>query len=291
MKPAPFRYERAQDLGHALELLAEHGDEAVPLAGGQSLLPMLSLRLVRPAVVVDLNRIGDLDTIVPQPCGGLLIGAGVRHRALERDLVVRERAPLLAQAAPWIAHPAIRHRGTLGGSLALADPAAEWPACALALGATLVLASRARGERRVPAERFFRGLYDCDRAPDELLIGCEVPARATGTRTAFSEVARRHGDYAVAGAALVLDGVPGCGARARLALLGVGDTPLLATSAAQALAAGAGIEAAVEALRAEIAPRADLWHSVQAKHHLVAHLLRDLWRILAQSPLEGGQQP
>lgn len=278
MKPAPFRYERAHDLQHALELLAEHGDDALPLAGGQSLLPMLNLRLVRPAVVVDLNRIEGLGDIRTAASGGLAIGARVRHRLLATDPAVRAHAPLLAQAAPWIAHPAIRHRGTFGGSLALADPAAEWPACVLALEGTLVLASRARGERRVAAADFFRGLYDCDREPDELLVGCEVPARAADSRSAFAEVARRHGDYAAVGLAIVARGMPGRGAQVRVALLGAGDTPCVARAAATILAEGGDIEAAARALVAEIEPRGDLWYSAQAKRHLAAHLLRDTWR-------------
>ena len=278
MKPAAFRYERAHDLEHALELLAEHGDEALPLAGGQSLLPMLNLRLVRPAVLVDLNRIAGLGDIRATAAGGLFIGAVVRHRLLETDPAVRTHAPLFAQAAPWIAHPAIRHRGTFGGSLALGDPAAEWPACVLALEGTLVLASRERGERRVAASDFFRGLYDCDRESDELLVGCEIPACATGSRTAFAEVARRHGDYAAVGLAIVARGRPGRDARVRVALLGAGDTPCLAPSAAAVLAEGGDIEAAASALAAEIEPRADLWYSAQAKRHLAAHLLREAWQ-------------
>lgn len=278
MKPAPFRYERAQDLGHALDLLAEHGDEALPLAGGQSLMPMLNLRLVRPAVVVDLNRVADLGTIAPLPGGGVSVGALVRHRALERDPLVSVRAPLLARAAPWIAHPAIRHRGTVGGSLALGDPAAEWPACALALEGTLVLASRARGERRVPAAAFFRGLYESDREPDELLLACELPAPVPGARIAFAEVARRQGDYAAAGIAMIASGTPGRDARVSLALFGVGDTPVRASRASAALAQGGDIDAAVQALAAEIEPRADLWYSAQAKRYLATQLLRDAWR-------------
>lgn len=278
LKPAPFRYERAQDLGHALDLLADHGDEAVPLAGGQSLLPMLNLRLVRPAVVVDLNHVAGLDVIAPLPGGGLSVGARVRHRALDRDALVQLRAPLLARAAPWIAHPAIRHRGTFGGSLALGDPAAEWPACAIALEATLVLASRARGERRVPAAAFFRGLYDSDREPDELLLACELPPPAPGARIAFAEVARRHGDYAAAGIAMIASGTPGRDARVSVALFGVGDTPVRASAAAAVLAEAGDIDAAAQALIGEIEPRADLWYSAQAKRYLAMQLLRDAWR-------------
>ena len=210
MTPGRFDYARPATLAEALALLARHGEDATPLAGGQSLMPMLAMRVARPALLVDLNRLPGLDTIARQG-GALQIGALARHAAV---LAHPLAPPLLALALRHVAHPAIRNRGTLGGSLALADPAAEMPACMLALDATIVLAS-AQGERRVAAADFFQGLYATARRVDELLLRVEIPDCA-GWTPRFAEVSRRHGDYAMAGLALLRR--PGA---ARLAFFGV----------------------------------------------------------------------
>jgi len=287
MKPAPFSYVRAASLAHALDVLAEHGDDALVLAGGQSLVPMLNLRLVQPAVVLDINALHDLATIATDPVDDRLrLGALVRHRDIASHPMIAARAPLLHDAAPWIAHPAVRHRGTLGGSLALGDPAAEWPACAVALDAAIRLASRSGGERSVPAAAFFQGLYQSERRADELLVGCDFAPAADDAVFSFRELARRHGDYAAVGLALSACGRPGAWRDLRLVFFGVGDTPVQATACAGALAAGAGFAEAQVQLEDELDPRADLWFSAQAKRHLAVHLLREAWRDLG-NPMAG----
>jgi carbon-monoxide dehydrogenase medium subunit len=270
LKASPFGYAKPASLAQALELLARHGDRARLLAGGQSLVPTLNLRLSAPDLLIDLDALGELEGIAPLG-DGLRIGALTRHREIERSALVAERAPLLAQAAPHIAHVAIRNRGTIGGSLALADPAAEWPACCLALGATLVAAS-VRGERRIPAERFFKALYATDLAADEILVAAEFPAPARDARSVFLELARRRGDYAIVGLAALARRGGGTIKDIRLAFLGVAATPFLARGAMAALEGGRGDAAAVaaaqRALGGELQPIADLYHSAAAKLHL-----------------------
>lgn len=200
MKPARFDYVRPDNLPAALEILARHGSDAAVLAGGQSLIPMLNLRLAGPSVLIDINRIPDLDLIV-EGDGFLELGSRARHNDVLRSPMVRRAAPLLPQALQHVAHEAVRNRGTLGGSLVLADPAAELPACVVCLEAQLVAAS-VRGERIISAADFFQGLYTTDLAPDELLRAVRVPTSTHGWRFAFEEVARRHGDFAMAGLAL-----------------------------------------------------------------------------------------
>jgi carbon-monoxide dehydrogenase medium subunit len=276
MKSAAFDYVRATSAQHALALLAEHGDNARLLAGGQTLLATLNMRLSQPALVVDIGGLRQLAGITVE--GGVLrIGALTRHVEVEESPLVAQHAPMLAQAAPHIAHRAIRNLGTFGGALAYADPAAEWPACVLALDATLVLGS-ATGERRVAAADYFQGLYTTARRDDELLLACEVPVLASGERQHFDELARRHGDYAVAGLAARAK-VQGDGlADVRLAFLSLGDRPLRARRAEAVLAAGpvtdARIAEADAALRAELDPFADLTHSAAAKKQLAATLMR-----------------
>jgi CO/xanthine dehydrogenase FAD-binding subunit len=195
VKPPIFRYHAPDTIEEALALLGDHGDEARPLAGGQSLVPVLNFRLAHPAVLVDLNRIETLAGIAD---GGtsILIGAMTRQRTVERSALVAERSPLLSETMPHVAHPQIRNRGTFGGSLAHADPAAELPAVVLALGARLRLRSRS-GERWLRADEFFRGLFATALATGELLVEIEIPAREPRTGFAFEEVARRHGDFAL----------------------------------------------------------------------------------------------
>src|SRR5499427_1744558 len=215
MKAPRFAYARPASVAEALALLDRHKDDARVLAGGQSLVPMLNFRVAAPKVLVDINRIAALSGIKVTKTH-VRIGALTRHVELERSPEIAKHLRLIAAAVPHIAHPAIRNRGTFGGSCALADPAAELPACALALGATFVVAGK-KGERRVAAEDFFKGLYATALKPGELLIAAEFPLAKPGDRSAFGELARRHGDYAMVGvAAHASKGV-------RAVFFGVGD--------------------------------------------------------------------
>lgn len=274
MKPAPFDYVAPRSLDEVLEVLAERRDDAKVLAGGQSLIPLLNFRLAQPALLVDVNRLPGLDGVAVASDGELRLGALARQGRLERDPNVAERAPLLAAALPHVAHPQIRNRGTLGGSLAHADPAAELPAVALALDARLRLARRG-GERWVAARDFFRGLFATALEPGELLVEVALPPPPPRSGFAFLEVARRHGDYALAGvaAAVTLDERGAC-RRARLVLLAVGDAPVDAGVAAAALAGGPLdveriAEAARHAAESEIDPVGDIHASADFKRHLI----------------------
>ena len=206
LKPAPFRYFAPNTLEEALELVAEHGYEGKVLAGGQSLIPTMNFRLAQPSVLVDLNKIAELAYIRPTSDGGLSIGAMTRQRVVERSAEVKQHAPLLHQTMPWIAHVQIRNRGTIGGSLAHADPAAELPAAMLALNAQFRLRSK-NGERTVAARDFYIGLFTTELASDELLTEIIVPPSQPRTGCSIQEIARRHGDYAMVGvvATIALD--------------------------------------------------------------------------------------
>ena len=276
MKSPPFDYVRADSPQHVFALLAQHGDDARVLAGGQTLLATLNMRLSQPALLVDIGGLTALRGITVAG-GTLRIGALTRHVEIEESALVALHAPLLTQAAPHIAHRAIRNLGTFGGALAYADPAAEWPACVLALGGTLVLAS-ARGERRVPADDYFRGLFNTAREEDELLVACELPSIAAGERHHFAELARRHGDYAVAGLAACAKWSDGTLSDIRLAFLSLGDRPLRARAAESVLQGGplcaARLNEADAALRNELDPFADLTHSAATKKQLAATLMR-----------------
>jgi CO/xanthine dehydrogenase FAD-binding subunit len=225
MKPAPFAYFAPREIDEALELLEQHGDEAKILAGGQSLMPLLSLRLARPGVIVDINRLANLAFIRKRVDGGLTLGALTRQRALERSPDVQSQSALLSAAMPLVAHFQIRNRGTLGGSLAHADPAAELPAVAHILGAELVL-RRARAERVVRAEDFFLGYMTTAMEPNEILTEIRIPPLRPRAGWAIEEVARRRGDFAMVGVAVMveLDGNNLC-QDARIALFGVGEKP------------------------------------------------------------------
>ena len=270
MKPARFDYARPDTLDAALAALAEHGTEAAVLAGGQSLMPMLNLRMARPGLLLDINRIPGLDGISLE-AGILTIGARARHADVLASPLVRQAAPMLTEALHHVAHPAIRNRGTIGGSIALADPAAEMPACMVALGASLVAAS-ARGERRIAAEAFFRGVYATALEPDELLLRVEIPAIAPGWTQGFTEVSRRHGDYAMAGLALALRREGGRVTEARIVLCGIEPAPRR-QRAAEAALVESGPEAACNALSAREAMEGA---EVTAAHRL--HLARVLLR-------------
>ncbi len=262
-------YVRAASVSHALALLAQHGDGAKLIAGGQSLLPALNLRLSAPALLIDIGRLPELQDVILDG-RTLRIGAGCTHARLLADQVVREHAPLIPHALAHVAHPAIRTRGTIGGSLANADPAAELPACALALGATMVIQGPG-GTRRVAAEAFFTGLFETALAADEILVAVEI-VRQAGAQWGFAELSRRSGDYAMVGlAAQATAGAP------RLAYFSVGTTALLARRAAAALAPGVTeptLHAAAEALATDLPEHADLQASAATRLHLARVLLR-----------------
>jgi aerobic carbon-monoxide dehydrogenase medium subunit len=277
LKPAPFEYVAVDSAAEAVERLAAYGGEAKVLAGGQSLIPVMSFRLAQPAALVDVNPAAELDHVTPTADGGLRLGALARLRRLERDPEVAGRAPLLAEALPFVAHPQIRNRGTVGGSLAHADPAAELPCLAVALDARLRLLGPG-GERWVAAGEFFRGLFTTVLAPDELLVEIELPPRPAGEGWAFVEVARRHGDYAQVGVAarLRLD-EDGRVAAARLVFLAVGSVPAVAERAAAGLvgeaAGGEAFAAAAETAAAdEIDPGSDVHATAAFKRHLARAL-------------------
>ncbi|MGE3936192.1 MAG: xanthine dehydrogenase family protein subunit M, partial [Rhodospirillaceae bacterium] len=233
MKAPDFAYARPATLDEALRLLAEHGTEAVPLAGGQSLMPTLNMRLSSPALVVDIGGLDELRGIAVDG-RHVRIGALTRHVEVLNSPVVRQHLPLVAEAVTHVGHVAIRNRGTFGGSLANGDPAAEMPACAVALGATLVLAGKA-GRREVPAAAFYRGLFDTDRRPDELLVEARVPVQPAGAVSGFAELSRRHGDFAVVGLAATGSVANGALAALTLVFMGCVDRPRPAVQVAAAL--------------------------------------------------------
>lgn len=269
MKPAPFAYAKARTLKEAVALLGKHRGDARLLAGGQSLIASLNMRLSAPDLLVDINGIKGLDGIAKK--GKFVeIGALARHSQVERSKVIAQYAPLIARAMPHIGHPAIRNRGTFGGSIAFADPAAELPACLVAMGGEVEIAG-ARGKRKVKAEAFFKGLFETALRPREVLTAVRVPAADKNTRVGFAELARRHGDYAMVGLAATAR-VDGKALKdVRLAFFGVGDKPVRATNAEAALAKG-DVEGAVAAL--DLEPQDDVQASGAVKRHLAGVLLR-----------------
>jgi len=276
MKAPAFAYARPRRITDVLDLLEQHGDEARLLAGGQTLLATLNMRLSEPALLIDLQSVQELQGLsVSGSC--LRIGAMVTHSQIESSPLVARHAPLLTRAAPHIAHRAIRNLGTFGGSIAYGDPAAEWPACLLALDGSVVARSL-QGERLIAASEFFTGLYTTALAPGEIIVACEVPL-VTGThRFAFDELVRRHGDYAVVGLAATGQWKDGVFDRLRLAWIGVGSMPFRST-ATERLLQGQPVNdpllaQAVEALHAELQPEADLTHGVAAKRHLAGVMLK-----------------
>jgi CO/xanthine dehydrogenase FAD-binding subunit len=237
MKPAPFEYDAPDSIEEALDLLARHGDDAKVLAGGQSLVPLLNFRLARPGRLVDINRIGDL-AYVEHSDGRLKLGALTRTAALERSELVAEQWPILREAVRYAGHPQIRSRGTVGGSVAHADPAAELPTVLTALDARFTVRSL-RGVRRLAADELFAGFLTTTLAPDELVVEIDLPSLPAGAGSAFVEYARVHGDFALAGAAVAVS--PD---RAAVVLLRAGPTPLRVADAERALVEGADEEAA-----------------------------------------------
>jgi CO/xanthine dehydrogenase FAD-binding subunit len=281
MKPAAFEYHRAQSRAEALSLLAQHGGDAKLLAGGQSLIPAMNFRLATPAVLIDLNAISDLSYITVDD-DVVRIGAMCRHRAIERHAGVRDSAALVYDAMPYIAHPAIRTRGTVGGSLAHADPAAELPAVMTALDARIRL-ENATGAREVPAAEFFTGLFSTALEPGEILAEIAIPRAQAGRARhghAFLEFSRRHGDFALAGVAadITLDEAGRC-ASARIALFGVGDRPMLGGTGARALIGhrpnADALRAAADAIATnDIDPTNDIHASSSYRRHLAGVLTR-----------------
>lgn len=270
MKPAPFAYIRAQSLDQVFDLLDEHGDDARILAGGQSLMATLNMRLSEPEVLIDINHIDGLSGIELKD-GKVRIGALTRHNEVAASPVIAEHAPLVALAMPHIAHQAIRNRGTFGGSIAFADPAAELPAVTRAVGADFVLQGR-NGTRTVAANDFFLGLFETAREPGEIIVAAEIPAIPASEKAAFNELARRRGDYAIVGLAAQGSVDGGVFTNMRLAFFGAGDRPILAQAANAALEgqaySDATVAAAQEALDADLDPMDDLNGPPAMKMHL-----------------------
>jgi len=275
MKSPDFDYFRANTLQEALTCLQAHGSNAQLLAGGQSLLAMLNLRLASPHILIDISRIPGLSSI--ERHGSVLrIGALVTHRQLLDSAEVAASVPLLAQAVPYVAHLAIRNAGTIGGSLALADPAAEYPSVALALQATLI-ATSLRGERRIAAADYFQGLYQTALAEDEILTAVEFPVATPEQRFSFQELARRRGDYAMVGVACAITWSAGRVSDARITFLAMGDGPVLASHAMKALVGtsldAAAIQSSQQALSQDLAPAGDLQATPETKCHLARVLM------------------
>jgi carbon-monoxide dehydrogenase medium subunit len=290
MKAAAFAYARATSVVNALELLAVHGDRAKLLSGGQSLMPAMNLRLISPELIVDIGELAELRGIAVN--GNLVrIGALTRHVELQRSPEIAERAPLLAEAIAHVAHPAIRNRGTLGGSLAHADPASELPACMVALNATIIVRGQA-GERRVAAGDFFKGIYETDLSARELLVAVELPAARNNAAHFFHEFARRHGDYAIAGLAVQAVVERDVFSELRLVFFAVGDRPVLSKAAAKLVNVAitpAVLAAAAEALGEELDPQDDQQATASMRRHLAKVLLaRGASALLGRPDLAAG---
>lgn len=290
MKAAAFAYARAKSVDDALQLLAAHGDRAKVLSGGQSLMPAMNLRLISPELIVDIAGITELRGIVVR--GDILhIGALTRHVDIQRSAEIAAHVPLLAQAIAHVAHPAIRNRGTIGGSLAHADPAAELPACMLALDATVVVLG-VGGERRIAAVDFFQGIFQTAMSAGDLLIAVELPLAIRSCVHFFHEFARRHGDYAIAGLAAHAEIEDGVFRNLRPAFFAVGDRPVLAKSASRLVHAAVTPKLVSEvsgALGDELDPQDDQQASGAMRRHLARVLFaRSVATMLDRPELAGG---
>jgi carbon-monoxide dehydrogenase medium subunit len=290
MKASAFSYARATSVGNALELLVAHGDKAKVLSGGQSLMPAMNLRLISPELIVDIGEISELRGIAVS--GGVLtIGALTRHVDLANSSEIAAHAPLLTEAIAHVAHPAIRNRGTLGGSLAHADPASELPACMVALNATVVVRGQT-GERRIAAGDFFKGIYETDLSAHELLVAVELPVVKKNAVHFFHEFARRHGDYAIAGLAAqaIVEGE--AFGDLRLVFFAVGDRPVLAKAAARLVKTTITPEVLTQASTAlgqELDPQDDQQASSNMRRHLAKVLLaRCVGALLGRPDLAAG---
>ena len=286
MKAPAFEYVKPRSLTQVFALLSEYGEDAQLLAGGQTLLATLNMRLSEPSLLIDICAVPELSGIRISR-DQLHIGALATHSEIEHSALVAQYAPLLAQAAPHIAHRAIRNRGTWGGAIAYADPAAEWPACALALDATVLVRS-ANEERRIAAADFFLDIYTTALRAGEIVVGCEVPLLRPQQRCHFDELARRHGDYAIVGLAATADLQDGILQHTRLAFLGIASTPLRLTATERFLVGRqidpTSIEQAMTILADELqgarAPLGDLTNSSNTKRHLAGVLLQRSLRTL-----------
>jgi aerobic carbon-monoxide dehydrogenase medium subunit len=274
VKPPAFEYVAVASTEEAVAQLAAHGDDARILAGGQSLMPILNMRLATPGRLVDLNRVAALSYIVER-AGGVAIGAMTRQRTAERSALVATAVPLIAEALPWVGHSAIRNRGTIGGSLAHADPAAELPAVAVCLNARLTVRGPA-GERTLAARDFFRGYLTTALAPTELLTEVWFPSALPGSGAAWIEFARRHGDYALVGVAAVVTLEGSTVRRAALAVIGVDGVPVRVMDAERLLIGGPlsaeSMAAAAESVRRTLEPHDDIHATAAYRRHLAGIL-------------------
>jgi carbon-monoxide dehydrogenase medium subunit len=282
LKPSAFNYAKPSSVDEVLGLLSEYGDEATILAGGQSLVPTMNMRLSAPSLVIDINGLAELSGISSNG-ESLRIGALTRHVEIENSSEIAEHAPLITMAMPSIAHPAIRNRGTMGGSIAMADPAAEMPACLCALGAEIEITGGS-GARKVAATDFFKGLYDTDLGGDEIITAIEIPKISAGYRSAFDELARRHGDYAMCGAAAhaKVDGL--VISDLRLVFFAVGGTPVVAAAVGSAMADqtvdAISIVAAQHAVEDDLSPFDDLQCSATLRMHYAKELTKRILNTL-----------
>ena len=290
MKASAFSYARATSVGNALDLLAAHGDKAKVLSGGQSLMPAMNLRLIAPELIVDIGEIAELRGIAVR--GDVLsIGALTRHADLLKSPEIATHAPLLTEAITHIAHPAIRNRGTIGGSLAHADPASELPACMVALNATIVVRGRS-GEQRIAAADFFKGIYETALSAQELLTAVALPVARKNSAHFFFEFARRHGDYAIAGLAAQSIIAGDRFAELRMAFFAVGDRPVLAKAATKLLnvvVTPAALSGASAELGDELDPQEDQQASASMRRHLAKVLMaRCVSALLGRPDLNAG---
>lgn len=284
MKAPAFDYIKPKTLEAVFTTLSEYGDEAQLLAGGQTLLATLNMRLSEPAILIDINGIDSLRGISLKNAGSVLrIGALVRHTEIEESALIKSHAPLLALAVPHIAHRAIRNLGTFGGSIAYADPAAEWPTCLLALNGSVVVRSSSQ-ERRIAADDFFTDLYTTALMPGEIIVACEIPVHQSNSVALFDELARRHGDYAICGLAMTGKLVGNQLQNTRLVYLGIGTTPVRAIQSesllnSEALSAGL-IDKVQQLLKAELNPLGDLTNTSATKKHLATVLAKRMLQSL-----------
>jgi carbon-monoxide dehydrogenase medium subunit len=293
MKAAAFAYARAASVANALELLTAHGEGAKVLSGGQSLLPAMNLRLLSPELIIDIGELDELRGIAVNE-GIITIGALTRHADLLKSPEIAAHAPLLTAAVAHVAHPAIRNRGTIGGSLAHADPASELPACMLTLAASMI-ARGPKGERRIAANEFFAGIYETALAPQELLVAVELPVPPKNSTHFFHEFARRHGDYAIVGLAAQAFVRDEQFADLRLGFFAVGDRPLLAMSARKLVDVAVTpkvLSEASSALDDELAPLEDQQATPAMRRHLARVLLaRCVSSLLGRADLGTGASP
>jgi aerobic carbon-monoxide dehydrogenase medium subunit len=266
MIPAPFDYKRASSAAEAIALVSEYGEDAKFLAGGHSLLPLMKLRLAQPAVLIDIARITDLSYITDAG-NYIAIGAMTRHMDVEKSPIVLQHAPLLANAASHVGDPQVRHRGTIGGSIAHSDSASDLPATALALGATYI-AQGPNGTREIAAIDFHKGFLESELSPDEMLTEIRIP-KMNGATWGFQKFNRRAQDWAIVGVAAWKRGT-----ESGVALVNMGSVPILATSVSQAIASGASIAEASQLAAAEAEPQSDSNASAEYREHLARVLVR-----------------